>query len=282
MPKFLEPYARAIVEKKYKDSVDLIGSGVSGFVYAHKTSAIKVIRECHEHELDILQLVQEHENIVGLEKFYFVANMIILQMPFCGKNGYLLTRLIGIPEECMQKQCMKDLFRGLDYLHSKGILHMDPKPENVFFSGGNWLLGDLGNAQLETNVWKKSIHYTCFYRCPLAAIGLANKNTDVFAMALCIRELICGKPIYKNTDEDIWDVFALHLNRIDLGAFLKTLDKDNKKKLITLLQAVPYTPLPPEIAPTSFFAKFDQEFREIVFNYTCSGGQLFLQYCLHS
>lgn len=282
MPRFSETYARAIVEKQYKDTVHLIGSGISGFVYGHGNSAIKVIRQGHRQELDILKLVSDHENIVSLEKFFFVANMIILQMPYCGKNGYLITRRVGLPNEPMQKQCMKDLFCGLDYLHTKGILHLDPKPENVFYCGGKWLLADLGNAHLENRVRRNHVHYTCFYRCPLAAVGVGNKNTDIFAMTLCIRELITGYPIYKNTDEDSWEVFARHLDRTDLGWFLKVLDKDNAEKILLLTQTISFSAVPPKLDPTPFFASFDQKLRDTVLNYTCSGGQLFLQYCLNS
>ena len=270
------------MEKKYRDNVQLIGSGVSGYVYGHENSAIKIIRQGHRRELDILKIVNDHEHIVTLEKFYFIANMIILQMPYCGKNGYLLTRRVGIPNESMQKQCMINLFLGLDYLHTKGILHMDPKPENVFYCGGNWILADLGNAELEHRVRDNHVHYTCYYRCPLAALGIANKNTDIFAMALCIRELITGYPVYTSSDEDCWDFFAKHLNRTDVNWFLKLLDKKNVARLIMLTDTITFTGIAPHPEPTPFFASFDQMLQDNVLNYLCSGGQLFVQYCLNS
>ncbi|KAH7289458.1 hypothetical protein KP509_30G002700 [Ceratopteris richardii] len=42
----------------------------------------------------------------------------------------------------------KDIAKGMQFLHSKGILHMDLKAANIFLDDGNAVIGDLGIARL--------------------------------------------------------------------------------------------------------------------------------------
>ena len=197
-------------------------------------------------------------------------------MPYCGKNG-LLTNPEDRDTKRMYAKAMYDKFVPWPRLltHKRHFLHMDPKPENVFYCGGNWLLADLGNAEYEHRVRDNHVHYTCYYRCPLAALGIANKNTDIFAMTLCIRELITGYPIYKNSDEDCWDFYAKHLNRTDMNWFLQLLDKKNAAKLIMLTNTITFTGIPAHPEPTPFFALFDQLLQDNILNFLCSGGSCF-------
>ena len=267
MPKFSEPKARAAVKMKCAvEEVELIGSGVSGYVYGHDNLAFKVIKKSCRQELEMLLLIDKHPHIVELLKFYYILDMIILQMPFCGQNGYTLTHRRGLKEEYLQKQAMHHLFRGLDYIHTKGILHLDPKPENVFYHSGRWVIGDLGNAQLENNV-RGGRHYTCYYRSPMASINMPSKNTDIFATALTVRELITGYPLDKNNDNNIWDVYAAHLHRIDLHLFLKHLSQTNKKALLFITKKIQQKKITREFESDKFHSQFDKMFDDYIYTH---------------
>jgi serine/threonine protein kinase len=53
-----------------------------------------------------------------------------------------------IPEDDL-KRIMRDVCLGLQELHSRGIVHLDIKPENILESfSGKFKLGDLGMARL--------------------------------------------------------------------------------------------------------------------------------------
>jgi serine/threonine protein kinase len=58
----------------------------------------------------------------------------------------------SLNEEVMRK-IMRDVCSGLDELHSRGIVHLDIKPENILESfSGKFKLGDLGMARLLSRV----------------------------------------------------------------------------------------------------------------------------------
>lgn len=57
-----------------------------------------------------------------------------------------------IPEDDL-KRIMRDVCLGLQELHSRGIVHLDIKPENILESfSGKFKLGDLGMARLQTKI----------------------------------------------------------------------------------------------------------------------------------
>lgn len=47
---------------------------------------------------------------------------------------------------------MEDLINGLKYIHSKGILHKDLRPANIFVSKKNELV--IGNFQINSTYYK--------------------------------------------------------------------------------------------------------------------------------
>lgn len=283
MPRYHEREAkRAIQGALSVTNLPMIGHGVSGYVYGYGDSALKVIKSCFKRELKIMQFVGNHENIVNLEKFFFIDSMIILQMPYCGLNGYLLTRKRGLVGEYLQKQAVRHLFTGLEYLHSKQILHLDPKPENTFYYKGRWLIGDMGNARHIKRVYsRQSIHYTRFYRSPMALCGLPSKNTDIFAMALCARELMCGEVLYDIEEEKEWNTFAVYFNRNDVSIFQKFLSDDSKAGLAILLRDTSQKKIVVDFADkTLFFKEFHNTLISYILTYSCSGAELFVLYWL--
>lgn len=54
---------------------------------------------------------------------------------------------VGMPSRDAQMY-MKQLVRGVSYLHSKGITHRDIKPENILLHNGILKISDFGMATL--------------------------------------------------------------------------------------------------------------------------------------
>ena len=126
---------------------------------------------------------------------------------------------------------MHHLFRGLDCIYIQKAFYIfgskNTKMFLSFWTPGNWRFRQCTIRKQ----CKRGRHYTCYYRSPMASINMPSKNTDIFATALTVRELITGYPLYKNNDNNIWDV-CIHLHRIDLHLFLKHLSQTNKKALL--------------------------------------------------
>ena len=262
-------------------TLQLIGFGVSGYVYEYKNFAFKVISNTQKRELEIMKLVGKHRHLIPLENFFYVERKIILQMPFAGHNGYVLTKAVGIPDKSLQEEAAAHLFAGLDYLHSNRILHLDPKPENTFYYSGRWQLADLGNARLESPYQRGYVCYTLFYRCPLAAAGYYSRDTDIFATALCVRELITGAPLFDCNEREIWKQFAAYFDRADVSLFLPKLSEINERGLTHLLMntASKQFEMLPE-ASTPFLRELDATIKHCLLNFTCFGAKLFIIYWL--
>lgn len=102
---------------------------------------------------------------------------------------------------------MRDVCLGLDELHSKGIVHLDIKPENILESfGGKFKLGDLGMARLHSKIVEE--HDIPEGDCRYLAKELLNDDpsipipnltkADIFALGITAYELIEGKQLEKN------------------------------------------------------------------------------------
>jgi wee1-like protein kinase len=102
---------------------------------------------------------------------------------------------------------MRDVCLGLEELHSRGIVHLDIKPENILESfSGKFKLGDLGMARLLNKIIEDNDipEGDCRYLAkellnddPSQAIPDLTK-ADVFSLGITAYELVEGKELEKN------------------------------------------------------------------------------------
>lgn len=109
--------------------------------------------------------------------------------------------------EDTMRRIMRDVCLGLEELHSRGIVHLDIKPENILESfSGKFKLGDLGMARLLNKIAEE--HDYPEGDCRYLAKELLNDDpsqpipdltkADIFALGITIYELIEGKELEKN------------------------------------------------------------------------------------
>ena len=243
--------------------------------------AYKVIRKRHQRELDLfLRIGKDSPNVMPLLDFSFQRNLIVLQLPFCGLDGYRLTSKKGLPTESEQRCLALGLFSGLEYLHDREILHLDPKPENIFFHRGHWLLADFGNSAVGQDDYGY-VSYTAMYRAPKAACGIADKTTDIFAVALSIREMSLGTPLYKTDDDRVWYTYASLFYRADIPQFCRLLEDGSSTDMLTFLTDLPYKPASSSRTYANpFISEFSTTLTDMLLNYTMQGAELFMYYWL--
>ena len=99
---------------------------------------------------------------------------------------------------------------ALTYLHKRGLIHRDIKPENILIniideSEEELILTDFGaaltNHHTISMILQEDIKGTPLYMAPEQFTGQANKQSDQYALAVMVYELLCGhEPFYQNTD----------------------------------------------------------------------------------
>ncbi len=98
----------------------------------NKTSTENLLRE-----IKILKQIK-HDYIVQLKDFQWDENYIYLIMEYCsgGDLSAFIRSRRTIPEKYVRR-FVQQIACALKHLHSKGIAHMDLKPQNILLTSTN-------------------------------------------------------------------------------------------------------------------------------------------------
>ena len=134
-------------------------------------------------------------------------------------------------------QILRDVVLGLKSLHSKHIVHLDIKPENILYSRSNrYKIADLGLSRLAIrSKGEDLIEGDCRYLAPELLNDVTEDYTpdltkaDIFSLGVTFYEIVCRKKMPSNGDE--WHkIRSLQLEGLDNDIFhsemLKNLIKD--------------------------------------------------------
>ncbi|CAI5535940.1 unnamed protein product [Closterium sp. Naga37s-1] len=109
-------------------------------------------RERYMHEIESVANVPEHAHIVRYYRGWQQDSHFYLQMELC-EGGSLRALLDSLPHPLPEDQVwrfVRQVASGLDHIHSRGVLHLDIKPDNIFIDAhGNLKIGDFGRAVWE-------------------------------------------------------------------------------------------------------------------------------------
>lgn len=143
-----------------------------------------------------------HPNLLHAYYFDVLDNRPFLVMPYCPGSA---ESLVGCTDEATIWRFIRDVAAGLEYLHSKNILHRDIKPDNILSDAdGNFLITDFGvSTKMKSTLRRNSTRMmssgdvtgTIGYMAPelFTKTPEAVKATDIWAFGATLYEIINGE-----------------------------------------------------------------------------------------
>ncbi|BDI18305.1 hypothetical protein ANSO36C_41070 [Nostoc cf. commune SO-36] len=238
----------------------------------------QLIQQRFEREAATLEFLGESSNQIPKLYAYFSENgQFYLVQEWI--HGQTLTKIVeakGFESEVAVRQILLSLLSVLDYVHSKGIIHRDIKPDNIILRSvdSEPVLIDFGAVKETIRSVVNSPGYptrslvigTPGYMPSEQAVGRPVYATDIYSLGLTAIYLLTGKHPQElltdlKTGEILWQDHAPHVSS-QLAAILNQAIKPHAgdrystaSKMLYALQSA--SNIPPELAantPTVIFS----------------------------
>lgn len=126
-----------------------------------------------------------HPNIICFNGVEYADNYICIRMPYYGES----LRAAIIRKSAAG--AVRGVLCGLQYIHTRGVIHCDIKPENIYVSeAGDGVIADFGSAML---VGSPPVYYelqTVIYRAPETAPGAVPAPAiDMWSLGVILAEI---------------------------------------------------------------------------------------------
>lgn len=153
-----------------------------------------------------------HPNVVHLHDSFRQKDKAFLILEHCaGGDLYEFISQHGSMDETQTKLLFRKLAEAIAYVHEHGIVHLDIKPENIYFKASpsqveTIKLGDFGSAQLvEELTSKTAMSCTIGYAAPeVLEGGDVSFAADVFSAGAVLYTVLCGySPFTAASDEEM-------------------------------------------------------------------------------
>lgn len=107
---------------------------------------------------------------------------------------------------------LREICKGLAYLHDRGIVHRDLKPGNIFYEEGYVKIGDYGLSKLmaaSQHSGQTMSVGTVHYMAPEVGSGNYDRTIDLYALGVMLYEMLLGRVPYSGAS--MGEVLMKHL-----------------------------------------------------------------------
>jgi serine/threonine protein kinase len=148
----------------------------------------------------------EHDNIIkAIDYFYFNDNHYIVYEYFEWDLSKLIMDKKFILDEEVIKKIVRNIVNGLSYLHQKGVIHRDLKPDNLLVDMDyNIKINDFDLARfIDTEKPMSKGVATIYYRPPEIFFGDTHYSfsVDLWSLGCILSEMILREPLFKGRNE---------------------------------------------------------------------------------
>ncbi|KAJ7778212.1 kinase-like domain-containing protein [Mycena metata] len=155
-----------------------------------------------------------HPNVLPFFGLYYLERRLCLVSPWM-ENGHVLQFLRNAPPDTDRVSLMLDVATGLEYLHSKRVVHGDLKGMNILVTPSRRAcVADFGLSSIVDAMTLKFTHSTVSarggtsrYMAPELISATESSamhfKSDVFAFACVCYEMLTGKPPYFDIPNDM-------------------------------------------------------------------------------
>ena len=95
---------------------------------------------------------------------------------------------------------LREIAKGLSYLHDCGIVHRDLKPANIFYENGQVKIGDYGLSKAisaDPHQSQTVTVGTVHYMAPEVGAGKYDRSIDIYALGVVVYEMLTGRVPFK-------------------------------------------------------------------------------------
>ncbi|XP_068119594.1 protein kinase C theta type-like [Hyperolius riggenbachi] len=190
-----------------------LGEGAFGKVHlaSHLASdqqlAIKMVKkkdpELIFRECQVLETLRKGPFITQLFGTFQSEDYLYIAMEYMSGGELLeLMERLKVADERFDITTLRlfaaQMIIGLEYIHSKGIIHRDIKPNNILLDGvGNIKIADFGLAAqnvFQHDTIKGSREWAVYYMAPEVCLEMDYGHTiDYFSMGVVLCEMACNK-----------------------------------------------------------------------------------------
>ncbi|XP_060518124.1 interferon-induced, double-stranded RNA-activated protein kinase-like [Cylas formicarius] len=249
----------SFTDKKFNDSTDFeinFEHSASGVSIPSRSSSRKCRQKRHSvsegdkavSKLDLREIEKIRTN--NRPKIKWATLYIQMALCQCTLKQWLETRNdVAQPDKAVVqmnsdiirrnaiKQILIQVLRGLEYIHSKGIVHHDIKPSNIFIQKENGItliqLGDFGLACPLQSVRHSLAFGTKLYAAPEQLAGKCDPKSDMYSVGIVLFELVEN---FKTDMERVENITELRKGRLPVSVasgepeFAHVIEKLMRKK----------------------------------------------------